>query len=53
MSIFKKLKQAAVKEVIGSTLKSSVAPATFGKKSKAAAVLLGVAATVTAVAEYL
>lgn len=53
MSIFKKLKQAAVKEVIGSTLKSSVAPAALGKKSKAAAALIAVAGIATAVAEYL
>lgn len=56
MGILKKLKQAAAKEVIGSALKSGTAPVAeklIGKKSKAAAGLLAVAAIATAVAEYL
>lgn len=52
MSILKKLKQAVSKEVIGSTLKSSVAPVT-GKKSKLAIAVIAAAAAATAVADYL
>lgn len=57
MNILNKIKSIAAKEVVGSVLKSGSAPAaggaTFGKKSKAAALLTAVAAIIMAVAEYL